>query len=152
MFSTKLLCARIRRVRRSLPPSPMKTFSFVRTRPTRSASHRLSSAAPAAIVRLIGKMIICSPSCTGWSGDRDGVALRGEQGKPAPENDVAAIPAQWACLCGQKRYSRARSGTRHHLALRHLPAEDFSCVIQAGMGFGAAGGPVFSGNGNDKSG
>src|SRR3546814_2559042 len=39
VFSTKLLCARIRRVRRSLPPSPIKTFSFVRTRPTRSEEH-----------------------------------------------------------------------------------------------------------------
>ena len=30
-----------------------------------------------------------------------------------------------ACHCGRKRYSRARSGTRHQQALRHPPAEDF---------------------------
>jgi len=67
-------------------------------------------------------------------------------------NDVAAIVAQWGCLCGQKRYSPARSGTRHLLALRHLPAEDFSWHYLAGTGFGAAGGPVVSGDGHDKSG
>src|SRR3546814_16846316 len=36
------------------------------------------------------------------------------------------------CLCGQKRYSPARSGTRHHQALRHLSAEDFPACSKWG--------------------
>jgi len=56
-----LLCARIRRITASLPPSPTKIFSFARIRPTRIASQMLSSAAPAAIVRLIGNIVIGIP-------------------------------------------------------------------------------------------
>jgi hypothetical protein len=47
-FSVKFAWARIRRITRSLPPSPTDTFSAPRTCPTRIDSHRFTTASAAA--------------------------------------------------------------------------------------------------------